>query len=237
AETPPTPSQALTTQIVSRSVYFLTHGAPTVRARILLLLARAVPVLPESALLPAVHSAWPFVLNRLADAETFVVAAAAGLVAALAAHVGDFMARRVWDDVWPRFRGLLGRLAQADKESAIARRAASGNTGVGTGSAYTHSHRLYRAVIQTMTAAARGVQARDAEGWEVVVLFRRFLRGDAHEELQACARELYIAIAENNEDAVWLALAGTLGWTDGPVGFLREPGWDIEHNVRIILSE
>ena len=237
AETPPTPSQALTTQIVSRSVYFLTHGAPTVRARILLLLARAVPVLPESALLPAVHSAWPFVLNRLADAETFVVAAAASLVAALAAHVGDFMARRVWDDVWPRFRALLERLTQADKGSAIARRAASGIAGVGVGSAYTHSHRLYRAVIQTMTAAARGVQARDAESWEVVVLFRRFLRGDAHEELQACARELYVAIAENNEDAVWLALAGTLGWTGEPVGFLRELGWDVEHNVRIILSQ
>ncbi|KAI1789753.1 hypothetical protein LXA43DRAFT_922969 [Ganoderma leucocontextum] len=233
AEAPPTPSQALTTQIVSRSIYFLTHGAPTVRARILLLLARSVPVLPEAALLPAVHSAWPFVLNRLADVETFVVAAAASLVAALAEHVGDFMARRVWDDVWPRFRELLKRLAQADKGSALARRAA----GVGTGSAYTHSHRLYRAVIQTMTAAARGVQAQDAEGWEVIVLFRRFLRSDAHEELQACARELYVAVAENNEDAVWLAMAGTLGWTDGPVAFLREPKWDIEQNVRIILSE
>ncbi|PIL31701.1 hypothetical protein GSI_06404 [Ganoderma sinense ZZ0214-1] len=237
AEASPTPSQALTTQIVSRSVYFLTHGAPTVRARILHLLARAVPVLPEAALLPAVHSAWPFVLNRLADAETFVVAAAAGLVAALAGHVGDFMARRVWDDVWPRFRTLLERLGQADTTSALARRAARGGPGIGTGSAYTHSHRLYRAVIQTMAAVARGVQAQDAQGWEVVVLFRRFLRSDAHEELQACARELYVAVAENNEDAVWLALAGTLGWTRGPVAYLRELEWDIEHNVRIVLSE
>ena len=235
AEATPTPLQALTTQIVSRSIYFLTHGAPTVRARILLLLARAVPVLPETALLPVVHSAWPFVLNRLADTETFVAAAAASLVAALAEHVGDFMARRVWDDVWPCFRGLLKRLAQADEGSALVRRPAAG--GVGTGSAYTHSHRLYRAVIQTMTAAARGVQARDAEGWEVVVLFRRFLQSDAHEELQACARELYVAVAENNEDAVWLAIAGTLGWTAGAVAFLREPNWDIEQNVKKILSE
>ncbi|TBU39079.1 hypothetical protein BD309DRAFT_929582 [Dichomitus squalens] len=237
AEAPSTPAQALTTQIVTRSVYLLTHGAPTVRARILLLLARSVPVLPEAALLPAVHGAWPFVLNRLADAETFVVSAAAAFVAALAEHVGDFMARRVWDDVWPRFRTMLQRLAEGDKASALARRAPGVGEGVGTASAYTHSHRLYKAIVATMTAAARGVQAQDAAVWEVIVLFRRFLRRQAHEELQACARGLYVALAENNEDAVWLALSATLGRVGGPVAFLREPQWDIEQNVKIILSE
>ncbi|KAI0715348.1 armadillo-type protein [Earliella scabrosa] len=233
-EPPPTPTQALTTQIVSRSIYFLTHGAPTVRARILLLLARAVPVLPESALLPSVHHAWPFVLNRLADAETFVVSSAAALVAALAEHVGDFMVRRVWDDVWPRFRELLHKLDRADTSSALARRV--GGTGVGTESAYTHSHRLYRAIMMTMAAAVRGVQAQDAACWEVVVLFRRFLRREAHEELQACARDLYAALCANNEDAVWLALEATLGRVSGPVAFLAEPKWDIEWNVKVILG-
>ncbi|KAI0685174.1 armadillo-type protein [Cerioporus squamosus] len=235
-EAPPTPTQALTTQIVSRSVYFLTHGSPTVRARILLLLARSVPVLPESGLLPSVHHAWPFILNRLADAETFVVSAAAALIAALAEHVGDFMARRVWDDVWPRFRELLKRLDRADASSALSRRSGGGSVGVGTESAYTHSHRLYRAIITTMTAAARGVQPQDAATWEIVVLFRRFLHAHAHEELQACARELYGALCENNEDAVWLGLAATLGWVGGSVAFLAEPKWDIEGNVKMILK-
>ncbi|RPD64817.1 hypothetical protein L227DRAFT_519308 [Lentinus tigrinus ALCF2SS1-6] len=233
-EAPPTPTQALTTQIVSRSVFFLTHGSPTVRARILLLLARSVPVLPESALLPSVHHAWPFILNRLADAETFVVSAAAALIAALAEHVGDFMAQRVWDDVWPRFRELLRRLDRADATSALAKR--TGGVGVGTESAYTHSHRLYRAIIMTMTAAARGVQPHDAATWEVVVLFRRFLHAQAHEELQVCARELYVALCENNEDAVWLGLAATVGWVGGSVAFLAEPKWDIERNIRMVLK-
>ncbi|TFK92797.1 hypothetical protein K466DRAFT_659020 [Polyporus arcularius HHB13444] len=235
-EAPPTPTQTLTTQIVSRSVYFLTHGSPTVRARILLLLARSVPVLPESALLPSIHHAWPFILNRLADAETFVVSAAAALVAALTEHVGDFMARRVWDDVWPRFRELLKRLDRADASSALSRRSGGGGVGVGTESAYTHSHRLYRAIITTMTAAVRGVQPQDAATWEIVVLFRRFLQAQAHEELQACARELYSALCENNEDAVWLGLAATLGWVGGSVAFLAEPKWDIEGNVKMILK-
>ncbi|KAH9846851.1 armadillo-type protein [Lenzites betulinus] len=232
AEIPPTPSQALTQQIVARSLFFLTHGSPPIRARILLLLAHAVPVLPESALLPSVHQAWPFVLNRLGDAETFVVGAAATLIAALATHVGDFMHRRIWDDVWPRFRRLLRDLERADASNALAHR---GGGTVGTGSAYTHSHRLYKAIIQTLTAAARRVQAQDAANWEVIVLFRRFLDRRTHEELQACARELYEALCRNNEDAVWLGLSGTLGWVEGCVAFLQEPKWDLEENVRAIL--
>ncbi|KAI8980757.1 armadillo-type protein [Trametes punicea] len=230
---PETPSQALTHQIVSRSLYFLTHGSPQIRARILMLLANAVPVLPESALLPSVHQAWPFILNRLDDTETYVVSAAALLIAALATHVGDFMYRRIWDDVWPRFREHLRRLERADASNALARR---GTGAVGTESAYTHSHRLYRAIIQTLTAAAQGVQAQDSTNWEIIVLFRRFLHSQAHEELQACARKLYDALCRQNEDAVWLALYATMGLVEGPMGFLREPKWDIERNVRMILQ-
>ncbi|CCM04193.1 uncharacterized protein FIBRA_06359 [Fibroporia radiculosa] len=89
-----TSTQTLTKQIVSRSMYFLTHSSPLIRARILMLLGSSVPVLPESALLPSIHQAWPFILNRLSDQESFVVSAAASLVESLATHVGDFMYRR-----------------------------------------------------------------------------------------------------------------------------------------------
>ena len=82
----------------------------------------------------------------------------------------------------------------------------------------------------------RGVQPHDAAIWEVVVLFRRFLHAQAHEELQVCTRELYGALCENNEDAVWLGLAATVGWVGGSVAFLAEPKWDIERNVRVVLK-
>ncbi|KAL1737427.1 armadillo-type protein [Schizophyllum commune] len=231
---PPTPIQALTTQIVARSLYFLTHGAPSIRARILTLLASAVPVLPESALMPEIHRAWPFILNRLSDRETFVVTAAAGLVEALSAHVGDFMFRRIWDDVWPRFHKMLGQLDRADSQSALARRGAG--IAIGTESAYTHSHRLYRSLLRTMTAAARGVQPQDSSLWEVIVDFRRFLHIGAHEELQKCARDLYLAIGLRNADEVWLALAGTTGEVTSTVAFLREPRWDITANAALIYQ-
>lgn len=233
AEPLPTPSQALTNQIVSRSLYFLTHGAPTIRARILLLLASAVPVLPASALLPSIHHAWPFVLNRFADSETYVIAAAAVLVEALATHVGDFMFKRVWDDVWPRFREILRKLEAADTASTVAR-SARGRAGMAA-SAYTHMHRLCRALIRTMAAAARGVPPLDSLLWEVIIAFRRFLHRHAHEELQTCARQLYEALCENNEDAVWLALEATQGTLGGPMAFLREERWDIGENARAIF--
>ncbi|KAF7799289.1 hypothetical protein EIP86_010521 [Pleurotus ostreatoroseus] len=232
-EKPVTPTQALIQQIVSRSMYFLTHGSPTIRARILTLLSRAVPVLPERALLPSVHHAWPFVLNRFTDPEPFVLSAAAMFVETLAENVGDFMYQRVWDDIWPRFRTMLVKLDAADSHSALARR---GRGAVGTESAYTHSHRLYRAIIKTMAATARGVQTHDNAAWEVIVTFRRFLHKHAHEELQACARDLYKALCRNNGDAVWLALTATTEKVDS-CAFLYEGKWDIEGNANLIIDE
>ncbi|KAG1885506.1 armadillo-type protein [Suillus subluteus] len=227
AEPAPTPGQALTKQMVSRSIYFLTHASPDIRARILNLLSSATPVLPESALLPPIHLAWPFILNRLNDAEPFVVSAAAGLVESLVTHVGSFMGRRVWDDIWPRFGNILKKLDASDDQNALARR---GYGAVGTESAYTHSHRLYRSILRTMTAAVAGVHMQNASGWQVILAFRRFLHKQAHEELQACARELYVALGRGNEDAVWLALMATFA-------YLREYRWDIQDNVRVILNE
>jgi hypothetical protein len=186
-------------------------------------------------LLPSIHQAWPFVLNRLGDPESFVVSAAAGLVESLAASVGDFMYRRVWDDIWPRFRTLLAKLDAGDKSSALARRGFVG--AIGTESAYTHSHRLYRSILKTMIASVKDVQGQDSSLWEVMLAFRRFLNKWGHEELQMYAKELYIELARNNADAVWLVLEGTTGrLEDVKVAWLNEK-WDIVDNMEVILNE
>ncbi|KAK2461545.1 hypothetical protein APHAL10511_006008 [Amanita phalloides] len=233
SEKSPTPVQALTKQIVTRSVYFLTQGSPIIRTRILKLLSSSAAVLPESALMPSIHSAWPYILNRLSDNEPFVISAAAALIEALTTHAGNFMFRRIWDDVWPRFRTLLDKLTSADSQSALARR---GYGMVGTESAYTHSHRLYRSVICTMTAAIKGVQPHEASMWQVTLAFRRFLSQHAHEELQACARKLYLAIAVRNVDVVWLALTATSEDMSPVLHFLHEDKWKIGSNLHKILD-
>ena len=231
ADPPPTPTQALTKLIVARSLYFLTHGSPLIRARILTLLSSAVPVLPSSALLESVHYAWPFVLNRLSDSEPYVVRAAATLIEALAVHVGEFMYRRVWDDIWPRFRDILRKLEAEDATNALARR---GPGAVGTSSAYTHSHRLYTAIIRTLAASVKGVKTQNGVAWEVIVACRRFLHAGAHEELQASAVSLYQSLSDEHEDSVWLALSATSGELPS-CSFLHEPRWDIAQNVQRIF--
>lgn len=228
-----TPVQLLTKQIVSRSMYFLTHDSPVIRAKILNLLALSVPVLPGSALLPAIHSAWPFVLNRLGDPETFVVSAAAGLVEGLAIHVGDFMFRRIWDDVWPKFFSLLQGLEAGEANNALTRHS---KAGVRPDSAYTHSHRLYRSLLKTMAAALKGVHPHETCFWQVIVAFRRFLRTQAQEELQQCALNFYIQAGQVNPDVVWLVLRSTTVETDPLLQFMNQRHWDIDHNADIILQ-
>lgn len=231
-EPTPTPAEALTKQIVGRSLYFLTHRSPTIRARILSLLGSSASIVSESAFLPSLHSAWPFILNRLSDSETFVLSAAASLVQDLVTHFGSFMFRRVWDDVWPRIHRLLGVLDAADATSALARR---GYGAVGTESAYTHSHRLYRSFMQIMTAVAKDVHLHDVSAWEVLLDYRRFLHKDTHEELQDCARRLYIAMGRTNPDAVWLVLFSTMTDGEHKMKFLRTSRWDITLNASLVF--
>jgi hypothetical protein len=88
-----------------------------------------------------------------------------------------------------------------------------------------------------MTAVAHGVHIQDTSIWQVIVGFRRFLHSQAHEELQASARELYIAIGRNNDDAVWLALSSTSGKTGPKMAFMTESKWNIDNNIAIILGE
>lgn len=231
---PATATQALTKQIVARSIFFLTHGSPIIRAHILTLLSSSVPVLSESALLPSIHSAWPFILNRLSDREPYVITSAARLIEALTTQMGSFMFRRIWDDVWPKFQSLLNVLDTADSHNALARR---GWGSVGTESAYTQSHRLYRSIIRTMSAVARGVHPHEPSTWQVILAFRKFLHEGAHEELQSCARDLYLVIGQHNPDAIWLALTSTMSSFDPSMRFLRVDEWDIQKNALMILKE
>ncbi|KAF4623835.1 hypothetical protein D9613_002237 [Agrocybe pediades] len=232
-EPPPTPIQALTKQIISRSMYFLTHDSPSIRSKILKLLTLSVPVLPESALLPSIHSAWPFILNRLGDSETYVVTAAAELVEALAKHVGSFMFRRVWDDIWPKYRTMLRNLEKGEATNALTKRRTGGASAE---SAYTHSHRLYRAIIRSMDFALQGVHEHEKNFWDVVMTFRRFLDAHVHSELQQAAVSLYKEAAKANPDAVWLVLTSTVETTNPVMEFMFNPSWDIKRNADTILS-
>ncbi|KAF9056314.1 armadillo-type protein [Panaeolus papilionaceus] len=229
---PETPAQIITQKIVGRSMYFLTHDSPTIRAQVLSLLTSSVPVLAQSELIPCIHSVWPFILNRLTDSETFVVRAAAELVEALATYAGDLMFRKIWDDIWPKFKGLLKSLAIVDNNSAITRRTSS----LDSVSAYSHSHRLYRSMLKTMTATLTGVHPHEPSLWELLVAFRRFLGQEAHEELKFLAKELYNQAGIVNPDATWLVLSASIHKLDDISAYLANNPWNITSNASAVLQ-
>jgi hypothetical protein len=204
------PTQKLIQQIVLKSIHFLTHPSATIRSRILSLLASSISTLSsiESSILPAVHTAWPFILNRLRDSEVFVVVEAAELVSALVENVGDFVDDKIWNDIWPLFASLISKLEKADKQSALSKRLPNGSFTIGTQSIYTSSHRLYSAILRTITKAISEVGLKDKVVWDVLITCRRFISDEINEELQDSGRALYIAMAAKNADAVWLVLGG-----------------------------
>jgi hypothetical protein len=238
-EIPPTRAQEVCIQMMQKSIYFLTHANSFLTARVMSLFASGVPVLVtqerESDVLPLIHQAWPYVLNRLKDTTSpYVRTEAAALIECLAKWTGDFMSRRILDDAWPIFREMLATQKRQDDQSALARR---GGTR-GTTSPYTVSHRLYVSMIQAMTYIVQEVPVADDLFWEIVVAFRPFLDSRVHEELGTAAVKLYRCMAERDEDAVWLALHSTMGTIVGgrrlPV-YLREPGLDISVRAGLVV--
>lgn len=235
-EIPPTRSQEITTQILDKSLNFLSHNSPFLRARILSLIARAVPVLAagnrEGDLLPLIDRSWGIILLRLDDALPYVVTEAAEVVASLCEHVGDFMSRRILDTVWPKLQKIVSAQKIVDDRSALTRKGAMGTT-----SQWTVSHRLYMAILSISTYVAREVPVDDGVLWDMMVLFTPFLDERVHEEIQAKAVELYKSLVIRDEDAVWLVLETTRGRLEGGVwGHLADPSLDIGINADRILA-
>lgn len=236
---PPTRTQEVATQILEKATYYLSHASPFLRARVLSLIAHAVPVLAqggrEGDLLPLINKAWPSILDRLDDPLPYVAVEAAEVVASLSEYVGDYVSKRITDDAWPRLRRLLRAQSEVDKRSALARRGA-----VGTTSEHTVSHRLHVALLRTATFIASDVPVKDSVLWDMMLAFRPLLDRRAHGDLQKHARVLYIALATRDGDALWVALHATMGTLEGDHGvwdYLHDTALDITANATAVLAD
>lgn len=228
---PPTRSQEVAAQILSKATYYLSHASPFLRARVLGLIARAIPVLAqagrEADLLPLIDGAWSTILARLDDSVPYVVAEAAAVIASLAEYVGDYVSRRIADDAWPRMARLLRAQKVADAKSSLR-------------GEFTVSHRLHLALLATAKFIAAEVPVKDGMLWDMMLAFRPFLDGRANGEIQDRAVELYAALAARDGDALWVALRATDGTLTGDGGvwaYLRDKGLDIGANVRRVFGE
>ncbi|CAE6407060.1 unnamed protein product [Rhizoctonia solani] len=233
------PTQSLTRQIISRCTYFLTHPSPYIRSQILQLLTTAAPTLRASALLPTIHASWPFILNRMGDTQVWVVGQCARLVETLVECVGEFMARRVWDDVWPRFEKML--VSQADK--TLVKRGPGPSMGYETYGPRALSD-LQLSILRTLAKAVEHVEPSDQAIWSLLLLARRFLSkrtsaarwGERKAEVYEAAVQMYKAVGKRNPDVVWLVLEGMKGGEGLPRFLKWEGGEDVFEGVEEVLN-
>ncbi|KAI5479465.1 Armadillo-type fold domain containing protein [Pseudohyphozyma bogoriensis] len=234
-----TSAQKVASQVLSKATYFLSHPSPFLRARILGLVASAVSLFPpplpnappppgvraapQSAYLPAIHRAWPYILPRLSPTEDpSVVLAAVSLIEILASHAGDFMSRRILEDAWPLFRVLIARQDELEKTSAVKK------------SRYTESHRIAVTLLRTMEIVARAVPLKEGVLWEIAVECRRLLAEGEQAEVLRAAKGLYRALAGTNEHVVWLVLDG-MARDAGELGWLRLDGQQLSPEIMLEL--
>ncbi|BGP38736.1 hypothetical protein JCM10449v2_002672 [Rhodotorula kratochvilovae] len=231
---PPTRTQRVTAQILSKALFFLSHPSAFLRARVLSLMASSVPLLllpslsaapgghkeaaREADLLPMIHRAWPAILSRLSPPpreQAPVARAAVALVRALATHAGGFMARRIGADVWPRFLALLSAAPAREDARGLGR--------------YSARPQLHRDVLAAMGDVAAGVPLREQQLWDGALAVRGFLAVSVEPELRALAARVLRGMGRQNADAVWVVLRGTSGGEgaegEGLPRWLRR-GWE-----------
>lgn len=131
---PMTRPQAVVSSIMSKTIPFLSHASPVIRARCLGLLARGVAILgPQDRpveLLAVVERAWPLIMARLGyskskplpslhaasfsatanldEREPFVWTEAVRLIGELATHLSKYLGpRKLIDEAWQRISRLL----------------------------------------------------------------------------------------------------------------------------------
>lgn len=235
AEPPATRSEEITKQILDKSLNFLSHRSPFLRAKILSLISRAIPVLAagnrEGDLLPLIDRSWGIILLRLDDPLPYVVTEAAEVIVNLCRHVGDFMSRKILQQAWPKLQKILKAQKSLDEKSALARRGA-----VGTSTQWSVSHRLHLAIVEIATFVASQVPVDEGVLWDMMVVFRPFIDQRAHEEIQEKAMVLYEALAVRDGDALWVVLNASLGRQGGVWEYLREDGLEIAANAERLLG-
>lgn len=235
---PPTKSQVLVNQILSKSLYFLSHSSPFLRSRVLSLLSTSVPLLStrsieddpsssrQSDLLTLVHRSWPFVLNRLSDKESYVVLEAVSYIESLSRNVGEFMGRRILDEVWPKWKLLLDKMNSLEFD----------NQKAGLVGKFTISHRIQLSVIRTLTVIANSVPMKESLVWEIGLKFRKYFdKRKVDKELIIENRKLYLALGRVNQDAIWLILSGAIGRKGTPEWLKIER--DVRESVELVLNE
>ncbi|OQR85583.1 hypothetical protein ACHHYP_11647 [Achlya hypogyna] len=198
--------QGLTQEIVLRCAYFA--AAPDVATSCLAcrVLAEALPRLPLAALRPLVARVWPAVAARLDSPRPPVVLAALQVVLVLAQLCGDFVADSFVADAWPRLVGLLQANAPALSRADLVVDAPTA-----VPSPHSLGHQLQATALRCLATMCAASPVLERVQLDVARAAAAFLRATASPPLQEAARDLFLALAGLNDDALFPLLASLAG--------------------------
>ncbi|RDL30162.1 ARM repeat-containing protein [Venustampulla echinocandica] len=188
AKPPPTKTYTLLQSITRLSQHYLTSSSPTLRTKLLSLIATASPALSHSPedFLPLVNDIWPVLIKRIYDSETYVAIAGMDTVSGICQYAGDFMRTRISVE----WSGIIGMARRVRKEMEGERKGSAGR-GV-----YAEGRKKWESVVRLLCAVAEWVRVEDAMFDDVVEVL-----GSAVWERSEVRR----ALETVNADAIWLA--------------------------------
>ncbi|OZJ03905.1 hypothetical protein BZG36_03280 [Bifiguratus adelaidae] len=199
AEQPPlTRNQQICVNIVRKTHHFLAAASPRLRSDILKLIRTVIPVLSNRPLElnPLIHTIWPSLIRRLSDPEPYVILNALTLMQAIAEGCGDFLSRRVMDDVWPKFQTLFHAIQQDPAQLHPSHPGYS---------VYSRPHKALIAILRTLRLIVQHVPLRDEVTFDILSRTRDFLNSlRYHREIQVECIELYRRLQQTHYDAVWI---------------------------------
>lgn len=242
--------QRIVAQILERCVPFMSHASAQIRARALNMLADGIYLLApqgcSAELYPVLERAWPLILARLGksastmgrttESDHHVWCQATALVGVLGEHVPDVYGKKIVQDAWPRWQGLLTALQEVRRQPPA--RLESGRSDTPARPTTKRAVRLLdvhgsladlmRAVMEALTRLilAAGERVESAAIWALLT-YPLFL--DTLDERQPCAIRrrgvaLYASLARADAMATWMALRAAVG---------ASPPWELQSDLSL----
>ncbi|KAJ3185954.1 TEL2-interacting protein 1 [Gaertneriomyces sp. JEL0708] len=223
--TPPSQSQILAMKIMDKILHYSSGPNARLRARSLRILTRTLGIINDRTLDldPRIHTLWPTIVRRLGDKEHYVVMEALATISMISNLSGGFVARRIADDIVPRFVALMRNLqVTIECETSRDARAAQDKNlrAITTTQMKTSVHAL-----GTMREILLQVPVMRTAVNQVVEVIVPFLNGSWYSpDVVDAASALLISVVDKRDagDATWLAVWTVIGGRSVDPQFRKE---------------
>lgn len=181
--------------VMERCVHLLSDSSLRIRLKVLDILELCVCVLceKENELLPMVHRCWPALLHRLTSDDPLAIPRAFGVLCVLGESCGDFLRKRVSQEVLPRLASSLMKQAEISGRS---------------GPVYTHTlaYKLQLAVLLGLGPLCVKLNLMEADLDRISDACLPYLSCRQPIKLQEACLSVFRHLMELDADSCWFTL-------------------------------